>query len=164
MGKTVKRGRAHRHETIPGATIGYGTIRTRGSFHRRFPCFHVAAVFHPRGWRTPKNSPCVTPRVRFFLFLSLSTHAYTNTQTHTHTHTCMCNVCIVDERRIAAFLTPRRASTLVEIVPIIRSGREEFNNKGSRSHPVRCSMLFRLGKISCETNHRGTLGELRRRM
>lgn len=47
MGKTVKHRSVHTGMKRSDATIGYGTIRTRGPFHRLFPCFHVAARVPP---------------------------------------------------------------------------------------------------------------------
>lgn len=82
MGKTVKHGRAHQYETDADATIGYGTIRTRGPFIVDFLVFTWRLCSTHEVYRTPKNSSCVTPCYAFFisyLFLRIS-YAYTHTR------------------------------------------------------------------------------------
>lgn len=55
MGKTVKHGRAHQYETDADATIGYGTIRTRGPFIVDFLVFTWRLCSTHEVYRTPKT-------------------------------------------------------------------------------------------------------------
>lgn len=129
MGKTVKHVSCMKRSD---ATIGYGTIRTRGPFHRLFPCFHVAARVPPTRLAayTEKlamrdGSLCTYTRTPSLPLSSLLVSA--------RLHACVSTM-LGGSWKVRCIFNTRHASMPVEIGPIIRRGRE-FTTKEAEPPP-----------------------------